>query len=116
VYEVVGHARVQRRHPRDVDDHDLRAIRPDAPKELLGELAGALRVDQADHRQDEQALADLQHRGRQKPDCLLLFANDALALLDEADGHGDRDAVGGGLVGVEHAVQHAHVAMVLGEQ
>ena len=56
------------------------------------------------------------HRSRQKPDRLLLLANDALALLDEADGHGDRDAVGGGLVGVEHAVQHAHVAVVLGEQ
>ena len=49
-------------------------------------------------------------------DRFLLLADDALALLDEADGHGDRDAVGGGLVGVEDAVQQPHVAVVLGEQ
>ena len=113
---MVGHARVQRRDAGHVDDDHLGAVGADAPQELLGELAGALRVDEADHREDEQALADLEHRSRQEPDGLLLLADDALALLHEPDRHGDRDAVRGGLVGVEHAVQHAHVAVVLREQ
>jgi hypothetical protein len=55
-----------------------------------------VRIDDADDRQDEQALADLEHRHRQLANGLLLLADDALALLHEADGHGDRDAVGGG--------------------
>ena len=80
----------------------LRAVGADAAQELLGELAGALAVEHADDRQDQQPLADLQHRRRELADRLLLLADDALALLDEADRHGVGDPVGGRLVGVEH--------------
>ena len=85
-------------------------------EQLLGQLARALRIDDADDRQDEQALADLEHRRRQLADRLLLLADDALALLHEADGHGGRDAVGGRLVRVQDAVQLVEVLVVGREQ
>ena len=52
----------------------------------------------------------------QLADRLLLLADDALALLDEADGHRVGDAVGRRLVGVEHPVQQLEVGLVLLEQ
>jgi hypothetical protein len=54
------------------------------------------RLEHADDRQDEQALAHLQHRRRQLADGVLLLADDPLALVDEA--HRDRvgDPVGRG--------------------
>ena len=73
-------------------------------------------VEQADDGQDEQPLSDLQHGGRQFADRVLLLADDALALLDEADRDGVGDAVRGGLVGVEHLVQQVEVVAVLLEQ
>ena len=66
--------------------------------------------------QNQQPLADAQHRRGQLADRFLLLADDALALLHEADGHGVGDAVGGRLVGVEHHVQQIEVALVFLEQ
>src|SRR2546430_2571079 len=82
----------------------------------LGQLPRALRVDDADDRQNQQSLAHLQHRGGELPDRLLLLPDDTLALLHEADGHRIRDAVRRRLVGVEDAVELVEVSVVLGEQ
>src|SRR5207302_7399547 len=116
LYQVIGHGRVDVRHTRDIQHDDLRPVRPDAAEQLLGQLAGALRIDDADDRQDEQALAHLENRSRQLSNGLLLLADNALPLLHEADGDGGRDAVGGGLVGVEDAVELVEVLMVGREQ
>ena len=45
-----------------------------------------------------------------------MLADDAFALFDEADGDGVGDAVGGGLVGVEDAVEQVEVVAVLLEE
>jgi hypothetical protein len=79
-------------------------------------LAGALAVEDADDRQDQQLLAHLQHRGGQLADRFLLLADDAFAFLDEADGHRVRNAVGRGFVGVEHPVEQVEIRLVLLEQ
>jgi hypothetical protein len=113
---VVRDLRVHRRHTRDVDHHDLRAVGPNRAQQLLGELARALGVDHADDRQDQQALAHLQHRRRQLADGFLLLADDALALLHEPHRHRRRDPVGRRLVGIEHPVQESEVGLVLLEQ
>src|SRR5215213_2330089 len=114
--EVVGHRRVDRRDAGDVDDDDLRPVGADAAQQLLRELAGALAVEDADDREDEQPLAHLQYRRRELPDRLLLLADDALALLDEVDRHGVGDPVRGRLVGVEDLVEVVEVGLVLLEQ
>lgn len=64
----------------------------------------------------QQLLAHLQHRRRQLADGLLLLADDALAFLDEADAHGVGDAVGRRLVGVQDAVEHVELGLILLEQ
>ena len=46
----------------------------------------------------------------------LLLADDPPALLDEADADGDRDAVRGRLIGVQHAVQRLRIVLVADEQ
>ena len=92
------------------------AVGADAAQQLLGELARPLTVEHADDREDQQALADLQHRRRELADRLLLLADDALALLHEVDRHRVGDPVGGRLVGVEHLVEVVEVALVLLEQ
>src|SRR5829696_3683893 len=114
--QVVGHRGVDRRDAGDVDHDHLRAVRADAPQQLLRELAGALAVEDADDRQDQEPLADLQHRRGELSDRLLLLADDALALLDEVDRHGVRDPVRGGLVGVEDLVEVVEVRLVLLEE
>src|SRR3990170_659410 len=73
-HQVVGYARVHRRDAGDVDHHHPRPVRAYAAQQLLGELARALRVDDADDRQDQQALAHLQHRRGQLAHRLLLLA------------------------------------------
>src|SRR4029077_2772971 len=88
----------------------------DAAEELFGELAGALRVDHADDRENQQALANLKRRSGELADGLLLLADGALAFLNESDGHSVGDAVGGGLVGVQDATQLAEIGLVFGEQ
>src|SRR5258706_471625 len=98
LHEVVRDRRVDGRDARDVDDDDLGAVGADAAEELLGELPGALRVDDADDGKDEEPVADLKDGRRQLADGFLLLADDALALLHEADGDRVRDSVRGGLV------------------
>src|SRR5262245_54359030 len=114
--EVVGHRDVHRGHPRDVHHHDLRPVGPDAAEELLGELSRALGIDDADDGQDEQPVPHLEHGRRELADGLLLLPDDALPFLDEAHRHRVGDAVGRGLVGVEHRVQEREVALVLLEE
>ena len=87
-----------------------------AAEQLLGELAGARGVQDADDRQDQQAVAELQHRRRELPHRLLLLVDDPLALLDEAHPDGHRDAVRRRLVGVEDAIEQLEVVLVLREQ
>ena len=73
-------------------------------------------VEHADDRQDQQPLADRQHRGGQLADRVLLLPDDPLALLDEAHRDGVGDAVRRRLVGVEHPVEQREVPLVLLEQ
>src|SRR3989454_9941789 len=111
--QVVGHVRVHRRDARDVDHDHLRAVRADGAEQLLGQLPRALRVDDADDRENQEPLAYLEHRGGQLPDGLLLLADDALALLHEADGYRIRDAVRRRLIRVENATQLLEGLVVL---
>src|SRR5437762_6156503 len=101
---------------RDVDHDDLGAIDPDAAEQLLGELTRALRVDDANDREDQQSLAHRQHRGRELADRFLLLADDPLALLDKAHGHRIGDAVGGRLIGVLDTIELREVCPIPGEQ
>src|SRR5947209_9720402 len=114
--QMVGHGRVDVGHARDVQHDDLGAVGPDAAEQLLGQLPRALGIDDADDGDDEQALANLEDRGRQLTDRFLLLAADALALLDETAGDRDRDAVGRRLVRVEHAIELVEVFVILREE
>jgi hypothetical protein len=96
LHEPVGDCRIDRRHTGNVHHSHLAAVLADAAPQLLGQLACALRIDETADRQDQQALAHAQHRRRQFANGFLLLADDALALLHEADGYGIGDAVGGG--------------------
>ena len=78
LHQVVGHGDVDRRDPRDVDDHDLRAAGLDRGQQLL-QLPCPLRVEHADDRQDQQPLLHLEHRGGKLVDRFLLLADDPLA-------------------------------------
>ena len=113
---MVCHSGVHRRHAGDVDDDHLRAVRADSPEQLLRQLARALRVDHADDRENQQPFADLQHRGGEFADCLLLLADDALALLDESYGDCIRNSIGSGLVGVQDTVQLFEIGLILCEE
>src|SRR2546425_4095239 len=114
--EMVRHVGVHRGDPGDVDDDDPGPVRPDAAQQLLGELAGPLGIDDSDDRQNQKTLPHLQDRRRQLADRLLLLADGALALLHEADGHGDGDAVGGGFVRVQDSVELVKVGVIPAEQ
>src|SRR4029450_6984210 len=116
LHQVVRDGRVDVGDAGEIQHDDLGPVGPDAGGELLGELWRALRVDDADDRQDEQTLADLEHRSRQLTDRLLLLADDALALLDEPDSDRAGNPVGGRLVGVEDPVQLVEILAVLGEE
>ena len=89
---------VHRRHAGDVDHHGAGAAGADGLEELLGELPRAGRVEQADDGQHEQPGPDLQGRGGELADRLLLLADDALAFLDKGQGDDGQDLVGHGLV------------------
>ena len=73
-------------------------------------------VEDADDGEDEESFADLEHGGGEFADGVLLLADDAFALFDEADGDGVGDAVGGGFVGVEDAVEQVEVVAVFFEE
>jgi hypothetical protein len=106
---VVGDGFVDVGDAGDVDDDDFGAVGADAAQELVGELLGAWAVEDADDGEDEESFADLEYGGGQFADGVLLLADDAFALFDEADGDGVGDAVGGGFVGVEDAVEQVEV-------
>ena len=102
---MIRHGGVHSRDTGDVNYDDLGAVGPNAPQQLFGQLPGTLGIDHTDDRQDEQALADLEHGRGEFPDGFLLLANDALALLDKAHGHRVRNAVRRRLIRVEDAVE-----------
>jgi hypothetical protein len=79
-------------------------------------LPRALRVNDADDRENEQPLAHLQYRSGQLSDRFLLLANDAFTLLDEAHCHRVRDAVRRWLVSVQNAVQFLEVCLIFRKQ
>src|SRR5204862_7256403 len=81
--QVIRNLRVDRRHPRDVHDDDLGPVRAYRAKQALGDEPCALGVDDADDREQQQTLADLEYRRRELPDGLLLLPDDALALEHE---------------------------------
>jgi len=58
----------------------------------------------------------LQHGRGQFANRLLLLANDALALLYEADGHGVGYAIGGRLIRIQDAIEHREITLILCEQ
>jgi hypothetical protein len=113
---VVGDGFVDVGDAGDVDDDDFGAVGADAAQELVGELLGAWAVEDADDGEDEESFADLEYGGGQFADGVLLLADDAFALFDEADGDGVGDAVGGGFVGVEDAVEQVEVVAVFLEE
>ena len=83
---------------------------------MLGELAGALGVEAADDRQDQQPFAHLEDRRRELADRCLLLVDDPLSLLHEAHADGYCNSVGRRLVGVEHAVELPGLVLVAHEQ
>ena len=101
---------------RDVDNDDLRAIGADAAKQLLRQLTSALRVNDADDRENEQAFANLQDWRREFANCFLLLTDDAFTFLNETDGDGVGDAVRGGFVGIENAIEFFKIGLVFGEE
>ena len=116
MHQVVRHRNVHRRDARDVDDHYFCAVGADSAQQLFGQLSRPLRVDHPDDRENQQAFANLQNRSRQFPDGFLLLTDDALAFLDETDGHGVGDAVGRRFVGVQDAVQLLEIGLILCEK
>src|SRR5262245_54030921 len=59
LHEMVRHRGVDVRHAGDVQHDDLGPVGANPAQELLGQLARALGIDDADDRQDQQALAHL---------------------------------------------------------
>ena len=108
--QVVRDGLVDLRDAGDVDDHDLGAVGADPAEQLFGELLGALGVQDPDDGQDQQPFPDLQHRGGQFAQGVLLLPDDPFAFFDEADRDGVRDAVRGRFVGVQDAVEQREVA------
>jgi len=90
----------------------------DRTQQLLGGPCRARwAVKHADDRQDQELLAHLQQRGvdssRMASCCWRMMRSRSCT---KTDAHGVGDAVGGGLVGVEHPVQQVEVGLVLLEQ
>jgi len=113
---VIRHDLVDLRDAGDVHDHHLGTVGTNAAEELVGELPGALSVEDPDDGQDQQPFPDLEHRGGQFAQGVLLLADDPFAFLDEAHRDGVRDAIGGRFVGVQDAVEQGEIAVVLLEQ
>jgi len=99
-----------------MSDHDFGAVGADPAEQLFGELLGALGVQDPDDGQDQQAFPDLQDRGGQFAQGVLLLPDDPFAFFDEADRDGVRDAVRGGFIRVQNAVEQREVAAVLLKQ
>src|SRR5919201_4639894 len=78
--EVVRDRQVDPGHAGDVDYHDARPVGLDRAQQLLGELARPRRVEDADDRENEQALPDLENRCRELVNRLLLLPDHPFAL------------------------------------
>src|SRR5690242_19798133 len=63
--EVLGHQRVDRRHPGDVDDRDRGARVHDALEQALHHHLGPVAVERADERHRQHPLPQRDHRGRE---------------------------------------------------
>src|SRR5690242_5935721 len=113
LHQVVRDSNVHGRHTGDINNDDLCTIRANATEQLFGQLASALRVDDADNRENQKPLTNLQDRRREFADGFLLLTNDALALLNETDRHGVSDAVCRRLVRVQDAIQLLEIGLVL---
>ena len=113
---MIGHRRVNGGHTRNVDNHHFGAVLTDTSQQLFGQLARALSVNDADDGQNQQTLANLEHRRGKFADRFLLLANDAFAFLHEAHRNGVGDAVGSRLVGVQHAVEQLEIGLIFFEQ
>src|ERR671922_1259860 len=113
LHQVVRDGNVHSRHARDIDDNDLRAIRANPAEQLFGQLACALRVDDADDWENEEPLTNLQDRRREFTNGFLLLTNDSLAFLNETDRHRVGDAICRWFVGVQDAVEFLEIRLVL---
>lgn len=61
--EVIGGGGIDDVHAGDVDDHEPALPRLHLVEEALHHVGAALRVDDADHRQREDVVPHLEHRG-----------------------------------------------------
>ena len=113
---MVGDRNVHGRHACDINDDDLCTIRANPAEQLLSQLPGALRVDHADNRENQEPLTNLQDWRREFTNGFLLLANDALALLNETNRHSVGDAVCRRLVRVQDAVELFEIGLVLCEE
>jgi len=114
--EVVRDGNVHGGHTGDVDNDDFRTVGADAAKQLLRQLTSALRVNNTDDGENEQAFANLQDWRRELANCFLLLTDDAFAFLNETDGDSVGDAVRGGFVGIENAIELFKIGLVLSEE
>ena len=113
---MVGDRNVHGRHACDINDDDLCTVGANPAEQLLSQLPGALRVDHADNRENQEPLTNLQDWRREFTNGFLLLANDALALLNETNRHGVGDAVCRRLVRVQDAVELFEIGLVLCEE
>jgi hypothetical protein len=75
-----------------------------------------LGVNDTDDGENEQAFADLQDWRGEFANCFLLLTDDAFAFLNETDGDGVGDAVRGGFVGIENAIELFRIGLVFSEE
>ena len=79
---MIGGQRVDHLDARDVDDHEASAARRDLVHQPLHDLLTAPRVDHADDRHRDHVLPELQDRGRELHDRLLLTLDDDQLLIE----------------------------------
>src|SRR5256885_13518837 len=111
LHQVIGHRRVNGGYTGNVDDHHFGAVLADTTQQLFGQLARALSVNDADDRQNQQTLANLEHRRGKFADRFLLLSNDAFAFLHAAHRDGVGDAVGSRLVDGQHAAEQLEIGL-----
>ena len=62
---MIGDFGIDGADPRDVDDDDFRPIGADRVQQPVSQLLGAIGIDEADDRQDQQAVTELKDGRRQ---------------------------------------------------
>ena len=91
--QVLGHQRIDGRHPGDVDNRDLGARSHDLFQQALHDDLCALAVERADQRQRQNAFPEPDHRGREFEQFLLLACDDLLAAALVQLGHIEAEPV-----------------------